>query len=119
MKARRVVTVVPDLFFLTRIRAVAAQVGALLEDCVPGAALAGILAAPPDLVILDLHAEGEPLALVRALKTDPRTAGVPVVGFYSHVDGETRRASLEAGVDHVMPRSAFTTRLADLLTGAG
>ena len=56
--------------------------------------------------------------LVRDLKRDPATRGVPVAGYYAHVDQETRRAAEAAGVDPVLPRSAFTARLAQLLTGA-
>ena len=39
-----------------------------------------------------------------------------ITGFYSHVDGETRRRALAAGVDEAMPRSAFVTKLPELLT---
>jgi NADH:ubiquinone oxidoreductase subunit 6 (subunit J) len=40
------------------------------------------------------------------------------VGFYPHVDRALREAALAAGVDQVLPRSAFTVRLAALLAGA-
>jgi hypothetical protein len=39
------------------------------------------------------------------------------VGFYPHVDQETRRAAEAAGVDDVLPRSTFTARLAELIAG--
>jgi len=39
------------------------------------------------------------------------------VGFYSHVEAATRDAAHAAGIDLVLPRSAFAARLADLLRG--
>jgi CheY-like chemotaxis protein len=114
---RRVVVVVSDLFFVTRIRGVAGQTGVEIETCASPAAHALVAARPPAAVILDLHGDGDPMALARTLKADPATAGVPLIGFYSHVDNDTRRRALEAGVDRVMPRSAFTAQLAAILSG--
>ena len=114
---RRVVAVVPDLFFATRIAGTAAQLGVALEQPDAAAALDSIRRAPPDLVILDLAATGDPLALAHALRADPATRAIPVVGFYPHVDNELRARALAAGLDQVLPRSAFTARLASLLSG--
>lgn len=116
---RRVVAVVPDLFFATRIAGTAARLGVTLEQPEVAGALEAIRRAPPDLVILDLHAPGDPLALARALRADPTTRALPVIGFYAHVDGELRTRALAAGLDQVLPRSAFTVRLAAILKGAG
>jgi CheY-like chemotaxis protein len=117
MTGRRVVAVVPNLFFATRMAETAAQLGVTLELTAAAAAPATILRLAPDLVILDLGAPDDPLALARGLKADPATRGIPVVGFYPHVDHALRQAALAAGIDHVMPRSAFTVRLAALLSG--
>lgn len=112
-----VLAVVPDLFFATRISATAAEVGVPLEILAPEAALAAIRTALPALVVLDLHAPGDPLALVRALRADPATRSLRVLGFYAHVDQALRSAALAAGVDEALPRSAFTRRLPALLRG--
>jgi CheY-like chemotaxis protein len=117
MTVRRVVSLVADLFFAARIGAAAKALGVALEEPGPPRALEACRAKPTDLVIVDLHAAGDPLALVRSLKADERTRAIPIVGFFSHVDEELRRAALEAGVDRVMPRSAFTHRLPALLAG--
>ena len=71
----------------------------------------------PALVILDLTGPGA-LDDARALKHDPATRAVPIVGFYSHVDHALREAALAAGLDHVLPRSAFVARLPELLKRA-
>jgi CheY-like chemotaxis protein len=117
MTSLRVVAVVPDLFFATRISATAGQVGVELELPPPATALDTIRSAPPALVVLDLHAPGDPLALVRALRADPATRSLRVIGFYSHVDRALREAALAAGVDEAIPRSAFTRRLPAILHG--
>ena len=119
MRHRRVVAVVPDLFFAARIAATAERLGVALELPAPAAALETIRRAPPDLVILDLHAPGDPLGLARALRADDATRAIHMLGFYSHVDRELREAALGAGLDQVLPRSAFTIRLPALLAGEG
>ena len=119
MSHRRVVAVVPDLFFAARIAATAERLGVVLELPSPAEALEAIRRAPPDLVILDLHAQGDPLGLARALRADHATRTIHLLGFYAHVDRELREAALGAGLDQVLPRSAFTVRLAALLAGEG
>ena len=110
-----VLVAVSDLFFLTRIQAVALRTGARLESVAVAELPARCIEGSPDLVIVDLHDAGDVLGAVRQLKAEARTARIPVVGFYSHVDNDMRARALEAGVDQVLPRSAFTTRLPELL----
>ena len=45
------------------------------------------------------------------------TAGPPCLGFYSHVDVETRRRAEAAGFDLVVPRSRMARELPDLVAG--
>jgi CheY-like chemotaxis protein len=116
MSERRVVAVVPDLFFASRIAGTASRLGVALEQPRPDQALEAVRRRPPDLVLLDLHAPGDPLGLARALREDPATRHVPIVGFYAHVDQALRAAALAAGIQ-AMPRSAFTVRLPALLGG--
>jgi len=116
---RRVTIVVPDLFFATRIAAVAAHVGVRLDTIGTDAALDAVRSAPPDLLVVDLAAGDPVLALVRALKSDAATRAIPVVGFYPHVDQALRASAEAAGVDRVLPRSAFTARLDSILRGEG
>lgn len=55
-----------------------------------------------DLIVADLDVEN-PEALVGF--------GMPVLGYYSHVDVETRQAAEAAGVDLVVPRSRMAREL--------
>ena len=113
---RKIGCVVQDLGLSARIHATAKALGVEVVDVKPDDLLAWCREAKPDLVILDLHGAGDPIERARALKADPATRDIPLVGFYSHVDEVVRRAAGEAGIDRVMPRSAFTARLADLLS---
>jgi CheY-like chemotaxis protein len=117
MSARRVYALVPDLFFMSRIGAVAAQLGVVVEELRPNRAITACRNAPPDLLLLDLHAPGDPLEVIRVLKADDATRGIEIVGFFSHVEIARREEALRAGADRVLPRSAFVARLPELLRG--
>lgn len=108
-----VLLVVPDLFFAARIREVAAAIGVTVAEATAQAAVA--LVNDAALAIVDL-ADSAAADTVRALRR--AAPGLRIVCFHPHVDVEARRAALEAGADQVLPRSAFTRRLAELLTGA-
>src|ERR1044072_1099895 len=59
-----------------------------------------------ELLVADLDAEN-PGALVGL--------GVPVLGYYSHVDVETREAAVAAGVGLVVPRSRLAREMPALV----
>jgi len=58
-----------------------------------------------DLLVADLDAE-DPRALTET--------GIPVLGYYSHVNVETKQAAEAAGVDVVVPRSRMARELPEL-----
>jgi len=51
------------------------------------------------------------------LKGDEALSAVPLLGFFSHVQTELQQAAKAAGFDRVMPRSAFTKQLSEILAG--
>lgn len=55
-----------------------------------------------ELIVADLDVEN-PEALIGL--------GMPVLGYYSHVDVDTRKAAEAAGVDLVVPRSRMAREL--------
>jgi len=114
-----VLAVVDDLMFTSKIKTTARQVGVDIAFARSSeAALAGMRAKPPALVILDLNnSRTDPLGTVAAMKGDPTLASIPTVGFVSHVQAELIDAARAAGVDDILARSAFTARLAEILTG--
>ena len=114
--ARRVLAAVEDLLFRSKISETASSLG--IEAAFPRnprRLLDALRDSPPDLLVLDLNsARFEPLTLLRDVRSDEVTRGIPTVGFLSHVQKDLAIAAREAGCDRVVARSAFTK---DLQTG--
>jgi len=116
---RRVLAAVSDMLFASKVRGAAQSLNVTVEfarseDALFDAAKTEV----PSLVILDLHdTRIDPFSLAARMKTDEQLRKVPLVGFFSHVNVELKNKAIEAGVDSVMPRSVFTQRLAEILTG--
>jgi hypothetical protein len=94
----RVLALVTDLMLASRVDASLSAAGH--QVTVSGEA--GPDAGSADLIVADLEAV-DPVA-VAAL-------GPPTLGFYSHVDVETRHRAEEAGFDLVVPRSRMAREL--------
>jgi CheY-like chemotaxis protein len=70
----------------------------------------------PPLIILDLNcAAADPLGLIAAIKADPETAAIPMIGFVSHVQVDLKQKAQQAGCDTVIARSAFAQNLPAIL----
>src|SRR5215207_7779433 len=117
--ARRVVAAVEDLLFRSKISETANTLGVeALFPRSPKKLVEKIHESPPDLLVLDLNsARFEPLQLLKQLKSDEASRGVPVVGFLSHVQKDLAVAARESGCDRVVARSAFTKDLPEILAG--
>ena len=115
-----VLAMVDDLMFASKIKTAASQLGVAVTFArSSAAALAAMKDSAPALVILDLYnPRTDPLGTVAAMKRDPATASIRTVGYASHVQVDVIDAAREAGVDEVMARSAFTSKLAEILKAA-
>ena len=108
--ALQVLVLVRDLIFSTKIKATADAVGRSVRVLREPAMLTGQEGA---MLIVDLNLEGAIAAAAGWRGEDePRRR---VVGFVSHVDGETIRAAREAGITEVLARSRFVEVLPSLL----
>jgi hypothetical protein len=99
----RILAVAPDLMFASRIEATLGAAGHTVE-LTSGVGEEGLDAV--DLVVVDL--DREPAEGVVGL-------GVPVLGFYAHLNTETRAAAEAAGVDVVVPRSRMAREMPQLV----
>jgi CheY-like chemotaxis protein len=55
---------------------------------------------PPDLILMDIHLPGmDGLSVVRAMKSDERTARIPILALTAHAMRGDRDRFLEAGCD--------------------
>ena len=95
----RVLAIAPDLFFASKIDATLKAAGHEVTI------VAATRRRTPRSCIVDLD---------NAARMS-RPAGVPRLGFYSHVDVDTRRRAEEAGFDLVVPRSRMAREMPDLV----
>ena len=73
----------------------------------------------PGLIVFDLNnANAKPLTLIPKLKAKLKKS-TSIVGFLSHLQNELRAKAIEVGCDTVMPRSAFSQNLPNLLRRYG
>jgi CheY-like chemotaxis protein len=113
-----IIAVVDDMFFKSKIRAVAEAVGT--EISFPrnkDALIQKAREAEPQLIIVDLHNQKiDPAALATELKADYELHSIPLLGFFSHVQTELQRNAIAAGFDQVIPRSVFARDLSKILS---
>ncbi len=112
-----ILAVLDDLMFTSKIRSTASQLGVAVRFARSAdGALAEMRSERPALVILDLNSTRlDPLTVVSAMKQDAELASIPTVGYASHVMVDLIDAARKAGVTEVLPRSAFTQRLPEIL----
>jgi hypothetical protein len=99
----RIVSIADDLMLASRVDVALTGAGhhVILARSLREASLEGA-----ELIVADLDVES-PEALVGL--------GMPVLGYYSHVDAETRAAAQAAGVDLAVPRSRMARELPALV----
>jgi DNA-binding NarL/FixJ family response regulator len=114
--AARVVALMDDLFFQMKVAETAKHIGVELKVATSADALLGLLDPLPQLVIVDLNSRSQPIQAIEKVRA--AQPNLPVIGFLSHVQRELAVQAQNAGCSEVMPRSAFTQRLAEILTAA-
>jgi hypothetical protein len=100
----RVLAVAPDLMFASRIEATLGAAGHDVQLASSVAEAAGL--EQVDILVADL--DREPAEGVVGL-------GMPVLGFYAHLNTETREAAEAAGVDLAVPRSRMAREMPELV----
>ncbi len=105
----RVLALVPDLLFGSRVQGTLVAAGHEVELIAQGDALCERLAdssAPGAVVVVDLTSEDpDGATLIESLSRARRLDRVRTLGFYAHVDTATRERAEQAGFDLVVPRS--------------
>ena len=119
----RIFAFVDDLFFLAKIQETARKMNVKVEfvktdkDLLDRMKLNG--EEKPSLIIFDLNnANAKPLTLIPKLKSKLKK-GTSIIGFLSHVQGDLKQKAHEVGCDMVLPRSAFSQNLPQLLRRHG
>ncbi len=102
----RIALLSPDLLFGSKVQGALELAGHAVARFATAERLR-VAARFHDLVVFDLTAEGiDGADLLHTLREhDELEPGTPTLGYYSHVDAETRARALEAGFTRVVPRS--------------
>jgi CheY-like chemotaxis protein len=116
----RVLALVPDLLFGSRVQGALAPAGHEVELIGDERRLRQRLADPGEpaaaVLIVDLtNDELDGATVVRALSQEGELAHLRTLGFYSHVDVRARERAEEAGFDLVVPRSRMAREAPELL----
>lgn len=114
----RIFAYIDDLFFLAKINETARKLNLKVDfvktdrDVLDAVEQSG---EKPSLIIVDLNNLGvKPLSLIPKLKKELKKQ-TNIIGFVSHVQGDLKMKAQEAGCDMVLPRSAFSANLPQLL----
>ncbi len=121
--ASRVFAFVEDLFFLSKIQATGQKMNVKVEFVKNEKDLTDRMKSngeeKPSLIIFDLNnANAKPLTLIPKLKSKLKK-GTSIIGFLSHVQGDLKQKAHDVGCDMVLPRSAFSQNLPQLLRRHG
>ncbi len=119
----RIFAFVDDLFFAAKIQETARKLNVKVEFAKGEKDLADRMLQngeeKPSLIIFDLNnANAKPLTLIPKLKAKLKK-GTSIIGFLSHVQGDLKQKAHEVGCDMVLPRSAFSQNLPNLLRRHG
>src|SRR6201981_510892 len=119
----RIFAFIEDLFFMAKIQETARKLNVKVEFVKSDKDLMERMSQngeeKPSLIIFDLNNNSvKPLTLIPKLKSKLKK-GTSFIGFLSHVQGDLKQKAHEVGCDMVLPRSAFSQNLPQLLRRHG
>jgi PleD family two-component response regulator len=119
----RIFAFVDDLFFMAKIQETARKMNVKVEFVKTDKDLLDRMKQngeeKPSLIIFDLNnVNAKPLTLIPKLKSKLKK-DTSIIGFLSHVQGDLKQKAHEVGCDMVLPRSAFSQNLPQLLRRHG
>jgi hypothetical protein len=120
----RIFCFIEDLFFQAKIQETSRKLGVKVEflkgDKESVAKLTDVPEGErPTLLVFDLNnLNAKPMTLIPKFKAKLKKA-TSIIGFLNHLQGDLKLKATEAGCDTVMPRSAFSQSLPNLLRRYG
>jgi DNA-binding NarL/FixJ family response regulator len=113
----RALVLTADLLFGSNVQGMLAAVGQEAELVADASAFRdALVAAAPVVVIVDLTDEAlQGVQTVTEMREEHLLGGIPVVGYYSHVEPGVRELALAEGFDLVVPRSRMARECPQLI----
>ncbi|HEX2329383.1 MAG TPA: hypothetical protein VHN74_11725 [Candidatus Angelobacter sp.] len=119
----RIYAFIDDLFFLAKIQEVSRKLNVKVEFVKTEKDILEKVGEKPEdkpsLIVVDLNSNSiKPLTIIAKMRSKFKKP-TSIVGFVSHVMGDLKIKAQEAGCDVVMPRSAFSQNLPNILRRHG
>ncbi len=118
----RIFAFIDDLFFVAKIQEISRKLNVKVEFVKSDKDIAEKTEnteEKPSLIIVDLNSNSiKPLPVITKMRSKYKKS-TSIVGFVSHVQGDLKVKAQEAGCDVVMPRSAFSQNLPNILRRHG
>lgn len=118
----RIYAFIDDLFFVAKIQEISRKLNVKVEFVKSDKDIAEKTEnteEKPSLIIVDLNSNSiKPLPVITKMRSKYKKS-TSIVGFVSHVQGDLKLKAQEAGCDVVMPRSAFSQNLPNILRRHG
>jgi hypothetical protein len=119
----RIYAFVDDLFFLAKIQETSRKLNVKVEFVKTEKDILEKIGEKPEdkpsLIVVDLNSNSiKSLAIITKMRSKFKKP-TSIVGFVSHLQGDLKMKAQEAGCDVVMPRSAFSQNLPNILRRHG
>ena len=113
----RVVAIVDDMFFASKIREAAKSAQVNLEILKnPDGIIENLTNVISTLIIVDLDSKKfNALEIIEKLKSREDMKDISTLGYLPHVQDDLKNEAIKAGYDSVMPRSRFSRELVSIL----
>jgi CheY-like chemotaxis protein len=118
MEQPRVLVVVDDLFFLTKIQTTLKHLGLTAQVLTQRTAIQAYVKAAlmPVLAVVDLTLRtDDAVAVINAIRATDSGTPIAILAFGAHVAVETQQQALQAGADRVVAKSTFSNHLPELI----
>ena len=115
--SKHVIMISKDLFFITKVKEMAAGAGATVTVARSRSALDIAVGegGPSPVIVIDAEKAPMPLEEISAVVAPVQISGATLLTFFSHVNEQLESDALQLGLGAVMPRSRFVKVLPDLL----
>lgn len=117
--SHKVLALISDMFFAIKVEQTAKLAGVpLILMHSAESLMEAMKKEQPSLLIIDLNFDAQKsIEVIKASRLEPNRDPTKIVAFLSHVQTDLANLAKRAGADVVLPRSAFSKNLPEILKG--